>query len=158
MMALLRDRLVVQPQRFVGHRSRAGCCRIVGGDPRAEGQLTPDDPSRGHEVGRDPGRQLVVSAQRPLVALPGIGQQADAGVGQSNGLVPTGAFRERRPTRCDQIELDGISAGPAGRAPDRHQAREMNAAGGDGQCGVHEWSAQRWRASAQAHFMAGDLT
>jgi hypothetical protein len=142
-MALLRDRLVVQPQCFVGHRSRVGCRRIVGSGPRAQGQLTPKHPSRGHERGRDPGRQLVVSAQRPLVALPGIGQQEDAGAGQSNGLVPTGAFRERRPTRRDQIELDGITAAPAGRSPDRHPAREMNAAEGSGQCGVHERSTQK---------------
>ena len=107
-------------------RQRGRLGRWLDASLAAKRQLAPYHPARFHQLPGDAVGEPVVRARATLVALPALGQQADASVGEAQRLVAADTGIDGDPARAEQVDLDRIPARPAGRAPDRQQAAEMD--------------------------------
>ena len=99
------------------------------GDLCAQRQLAPDQAARRGQQVRHAQRQAIVVAFCAALGMPALGQHGDALIGQAQALVGRVLAHQADPACREEVDVDGVAAGPSGRSPDFHEAREVRPCG-----------------------------
>ena len=130
----------------IGHRDGPAGCGLA--DPGAQAQAPPDHPAGAQHLAHHPGHQVFMVVAGGAVFLQGLGQLVDAGIADAHRFAAGGVTLAGQQASGQQVDLDQVVVGPAGRAPHLAQAALVGKAQA-GRAGRHPASVARPAAEAE---------
>ena len=114
----------------IENTSGMAICQLLA-DLGAHRQAAPGEPAGARHLAGDALDQQLVGVAAAAVLRQRLGEHGDAGVADAQRLVAEGAALAHQQAGGDQLDLDRVLAGPAGRAVDIAQAPPVDDADRD---------------------------